>query len=76
MENAVFFQYEDTCDGDFLGSYNNIHCKMSEHRKKKPKNSKFKIVENTIDYLKKLLSISTASNIFDKYSGRCYTNDT
>lgn len=40
MKNAVFFEYENICDGDFLGSFNNIHCKINETKNQKPRNPK------------------------------------
>jgi hypothetical protein len=40
MNNAVFFLFEDICDGDFVGAYNSIHCKIHETNSKKLKYSK------------------------------------
>ncbi len=60
------------CDGDFIGSYNSIHCKINDPNTKKVKNSNQKIVQNTINQVKKDLSISSVLELIKKYSKKPY----
>ena len=60
MKSAVFFEFEDYCDGDFVGAYNSSHCKIHEGNFKKKKNSRQKIILNTIKNIKENIGISSA----------------
>jgi hypothetical protein len=70
----VFFDYEDFCNGDFIGSYNSANCKIHEGNSKIRKNSKQQIIENTVTNIKQRLGISTALEILSKYSAMKYTS--